>query len=471
MAKCSREQRDRAVDLYIKYERCAADVIHELGYPSKGALLSWYADRLEEERTGVSSRRGERYRRYSDEQKRAAVDRYLEYGRRPGRTMRMLGYPKSKELLMAWIDELAPGRRRPGHGPVPEELKRKAVVAVASGRLKSREADAELGVESSVVRNWKRRMIAGSKETHVTETPGKKPSTAGERKAGVVPMASGNMPTSASGPREAADPSDTLASMEARLARLRARLDELDADVERQRREKKELDIEIAIRKGALELLGKEPGADPEKPGQPREDAPRQDRWRNAGRDGQKSVARGGHRARHVPLQPDAMKRPDKDSGLLELVREAFENSKRRYGYKRIHLELKSMGVGVSAKRVMRLMTSHGLVPLFKSTKRYSSYKGELTKAPKNLVNRDFHAERPNMLWVTDLTEFSISAGKAYLSPVIDCYDGLPVAWTIGTSPNAELVNGMLTDACSTLKDGEKPIIRSDRSCHYRWSE
>lgn len=56
-------------------------------------------------------------------------------------------------------------------------------------------------------------------------------------------------------------------------------------------------------------------------------------------------------------------------------------------------------------------------------------------------------------------------AGKAYLSPVIDCYDGMPVAWTIGTSPNAELANGMLTDACSTLKDGEKPIIHSDRGC------
>ena len=127
MAKYSKEQRDRAVDLYIKYEHSAADVIHELGYPSKGALLSWYADRLEEERTGVPSRRGERYRRYSDEQKQAAMDHYLEYGRRPGRTMRMLGYPKSKELLMAWIDELAPGRRKLRHGPVPEELKREAV--------------------------------------------------------------------------------------------------------------------------------------------------------------------------------------------------------------------------------------------------------------------------------------------------------------------------------------------------------
>ena len=68
---------------------------------------------------------------------------------------------------MAWIDELAPGRRRLRHGPVPEELKREAVVAVASGRSESREAAAEPGVEASVVGNWKRQMLAESKETHV----------------------------------------------------------------------------------------------------------------------------------------------------------------------------------------------------------------------------------------------------------------------------------------------------------------
>ena len=120
----SRQKRERAVDLYIKYEHSAADVIHELGYPSRTILYVWYRERLEEERTGVPSGRGQRHRRYSDEQKQAAVDHCLEYGRRPGRTMRMLGYPKSKELLMAWIDELAPGQRKLRHGPVPEELKK-----------------------------------------------------------------------------------------------------------------------------------------------------------------------------------------------------------------------------------------------------------------------------------------------------------------------------------------------------------
>ena len=135
-------------------------------------------------------------------------------------------------------------------------------------------------------------------------------------------------------------------------------------------------------------------------------------------------IARGTY---HYQL--NAMKRPDKDSGLLELVREAFENSKRGYGYKRVHLEPESMGVRVSAKRVMRLTARHGLAPLFKSAKRYGSYKGEPAKAPKNLADRDFHAERPNRLWITDPAGFSIPAGKAYLSPVIDCHDGLPVAW------------------------------------------
>ncbi|WP_025221212.1 hypothetical protein [Bifidobacterium breve] len=46
MAKCGRKQHDRAVCLYITYERCAADVIRELGYPSRGALWMWCKDRL-----------------------------------------------------------------------------------------------------------------------------------------------------------------------------------------------------------------------------------------------------------------------------------------------------------------------------------------------------------------------------------------------------------------------------------------
>ena len=47
----------------------------------------------------------------------------------------------------------------------------------------------------------------------------------------------------------------------------------------------------------------------------------------------------------------------------------------------------------------------------------------------------------------------------------------MPVSWTIGTSPNAELTNTMLRKAIATLSPDEKPIVHSDRGCHYRWPE
>jgi transposase InsO family protein len=89
------------------------------------------------------------------------------------------------------------------------------------------------------------------------------------------------------------------------------------------------------------------------------------------------------------------------------------------------------------------------------------SHKGEITPAAENIINRDFKADKPNNKWLTDITEFHIPAGKIYLSPIIDCFDGLPVSWTIGTSPNAELVSVMLDEAISQLIEVEKTVVHS----------
>lgn len=124
----------------------------------------------------------------------------------------------------------------------------------------------------------------------------------------------------AAGSRDADGLADALASMEKRLARMQARLDELDADVERQRREKRELDVEIAIRRGALELLGKEPGADPENLTN-REKTILVKQISEAQRVSVKSllpVVGLAHSTYHYRL--NAMRRPDRDAWLLPLV-------------------------------------------------------------------------------------------------------------------------------------------------------
>ena len=62
-----------------------------------------------------------------------------------------------------------------------------------------------------------------------------------------------------------------------------------------------------------------------------------------------------------------------------------------------------------------------------------------------------------------------IPAGKVYLSPVVDCFDGMLPYWTISTKPDAALVNDMPDGAISQLGEEDHPIIHSDRGCHYRW--
>ena len=71
---------------------------------------------------------------------------------------------------------------------------------------------------------------------------------------------------------------------------------------------------------------------------------------------------------------------------------------------------------------------------------------------------------------MTDIAEFQIPAGKVYLSPMIDCFDGLVISWTIGTHPDVEIVNTMLDAAIETVAQiNDRPIIHSDRGAHYRW--
>ena len=124
----------------------------------------------------------------------------------------------------------------------------------------------------------------------------------------------------------------------------------------------------------------------------------------------------------------------------------------------------------LSEKVVRRLMKQECLVAATSKRRRYGSYMGEISPAPDNLLNRDFSAKAPNEKWLTDITEFHIPAGKVYLSPVIDCYDGMVVSWSIGTRPNAELVNTMLDAAIEKVTaSGDRPGVHSDRGGHYRW--
>lgn len=156
---------------------------------------------------------------------------------------------------------------------------------------------------------------------------------------------------------------------------------------------------------------------------------------------------------------------------LKQLIKSVFLKNRKCYGYRRIHTILKRTGVVASEKVIRRIMKSESLFVYVPKARKYSSYQGEISPEIPNVLNRNFHADAPNKKCLTDISEFSILAGKVYLSPIIDCSDGMPISWTAGEHPDEKLANDMLLKALVRLKPNEHPIIHSDRGDHYRWSK
>ena len=100
--------------------------------------------------------------------------------------------------------------------------------------------------------------------------------------------------------------------------------------------------------------------------------------------------------------------------------------------------------------------------------KKYRSYKGEVGKIAPNLLNRDFHAEKPYQKWVTDVTEFSLFGEKLYLSPILDLHSSDLVSYTISDRPVISMVTTMLDEAFAKIPDGTNLILHSDQGWQYQ---
>ena len=251
---------------------------------------------------------------------------------------------------------------------------------------------------------------------------------------------------------------------------LRAASAGIPDDIEELKRQNERLRLENAVLEKTIEILKKDPGVD-----------------HRALTNRKKALIVDALRGtfpiqlllRHLGLarssfyyQLSAMSAGDRYAALRERIKEVFDHFNAARGYRFIWAALRQGEdpARVSEKVVRRIMAEEGLVVIYNKKKRgYSSYVGEVSSAPDNLVRRDFHADAPNRLWLTDITEFKIEAGKVYLSPILDCFDGKLVSWSIGKSPDSGLANSSLQKACGTLSGGERPICHSDRGGHYRW--
>ena len=425
----SLEERLLAVRTYYEMGKNAKATVRRLGYPDESNLSHWVK---EYERDHDLHEHRVRYSKFTDREKQVAIEYYYAHGQNGLQTVKDLGYP-SRTLLSKWVKENPKEvgkdcKKRKATVRCSEEQREQAVLDTCKGTLTLKAVAEMYGVTVPAVIQWRKKYLGKVRKKRMSN-----PS-----------------------PQETTD-----------IVQLQKEKMALEAEVKELRKEHYRLQLENDALKEAAKLLKKARGINLKE---------------ISNRD--KAIVIDALRDRY-PLkdllvlfcmakssycyQEAALNAPDKYKDLREKLRELFSEAKERYGYRRLHAVLRTNGRIVSEKVVRRIMREEEMKVYNKRRRGYSSYKGEISPEVENVINRDFHAEKPNEKWLTDITEFSIPAGKVYLSPLIDCFDGMPVSWTIGTSPDAALVNTMLDNAISTLSENEKPLVHSDRGCHYRW--
>lgn len=156
---------------------------------------------------------------------------------------------------------------------------------------------------------------------------------------------------------------------------------------------------------------------------------------------------------------------PDKDLPLANLISKCQKESKQTYGYRRVNIWLENKGFHHNSKTILRVMQKYGLLSEIRR-KRFRYCGQEFHKYP-NLFNRDFHADKPNQKWVTDISYIKTGQGALYLSIIRDLYDNSIIAYKTGKKQTIKLVLDTIKEAHKKEKITAGLQLHSDQGFQY----
>ena len=119
------------------------------------------------------------------------------------------------------------------------------------------------------------------------------------------------------------------------------------------------------------------------------------------------------------------------DARQTELLRQAWSDSGKVYGYRKLHDDLLDHGETCCPNRVARLTRLAGIRAQVGYKRRPGSYGGKPSLAVDNTLDRQFDVAAPDRAWVTDITYIRTLEGFAYLAVVIDLYSRRVVGWSM----------------------------------------
>ena len=159
---------------------------------------------------------------------------------------------------------------------------------------------------------------------------------------------------------------------------------------------------------------------------------------------------------------------PERDVELAEQIRKCQEQTDKTYGYRRVWKWLKNREIKRNPKTVLRVMKKYGLLSEIRRRRKWVNL-GQQVYKYANLLDRQFHAERPNAKWVTDISYIQTGEGVLYLSMIRDLFDQSIVAYKTATRQTVNLVLDTIRLAISTTKKraAEELQLHSDQGFQY----
>ena len=173
----------------------------------------------------------------------------------------------------------------------------------------------------------------------------------------------------------------------------------------------------------------------------------------------------------HAARKADPDLRPNRacrDDALCEEIRRVWEENKQVYGVRKVWRQLKREGYRVARCTVERLMRRLGLQGVVRGRVIRTTTSNKAMPCPRDAVNRQFKADRPNALWVSDFTYVSTWAGFVYVAFVIDVFARRIVGWKVSSSSRTDFVLDALEQALHARRPTQAGLIHhSDRGVQY----
>ncbi len=159
--------------------------------------------------------------------------------------------------------------------------------------------------------------------------------------------------------------------------------------------------------------------------------------------------------------------RAKEDARQTNLIKKAWKESGKVYGYRKLHDDLLDQGETCCPNRVARLAKLAGIKAQIGYKRRPGSYGGKPSVVVDNTLDRQFDVDAPDRIWVTDITYIRTQEGFAYLAVVIDLYSRRVVGWSMQSRQTTDVVLQALLMAVWRRKPKNRVLIHSDQGSQF----